>query len=380
MTQKIKGIEIDGILYEFDTGLPSISEQEGGVLDESFEFASDDYTDTYVKITPKGLYAKQLYIGTGSSAKTVQQLINASIASSGGGGGGGGTAEPNTIKVLQIGSSLNRCSSAMFPFLASKNGWNVTFASLFVGSMSLQQVADGFSNGRLFSDIKVFKNDEVTNVKLTLPEVIAMEAWDYIILGRGATEDNTFTDEQEQALQTAIDGIRDNSVNAPNILFMTGIPSGRSGMGQMETEWQTQVDTAKVVQAKFGLNLLPVGTAVTNARRTSLAKLGAYNHDTTSGMRIDSDHLDWGIGYYLCAATLYEYLMQFRGKSVVACKGYASFEEQSQIKIGSASFTDEECYTEPTEETMNIAKVCAMLAVKNPFELSEEVRTRFPIV
>lgn len=379
MAQKIKGIEIDGILYEFDTGLPSISEQEGGVLDESFEFASDDGTDTYVKITPKGLYAKQLYIGTGSSAKTVQQLINAAVASSGG-GEGGSTAESNNIKVLQIGSSLNRCSAAMFPFLASKNGWNVTFASLFVGSMSLQQVADGFSNGRVFSDIKVFKNDEVTNVKLTLPEVIAMEAWDYIILGRGATEDNTFTDEQEQALQTAIDGIRDNSVNAPNILFMTGIPSGRSGMNAMETEWQTQVDTAKVVQAKFGLNLLPVGTAVTNARRTSLAKLGAYNHDTTSGMRIDSDHLDWGIGYYLCAATLYEYLMQFRGKSVVACKGYASFEEQSQIRIGSASFSDEECYTEPTEETMNIAKVCAMLAVKKPFELSEEVRTRFPIV
>lgn len=379
MAQKIKGIEIDGILYEFDTGLPSISEQEGGILEESFEFASDDGTDTYVKITPKGLYAKQLYIGTGSSAKTVQQLINAAVASSGG-GGGGSIAESNTIKVLQIGSSLNRCSAAMFPFLASKNGWNVTFASLFVGSMTLQQVADGFSNGRVFSDIKMFQNDEVTNVKLTLPEVIAMESWDYIILGRGATEDTTFTDEQEQALQTAIDGIRDNSVNAPNILFMTGIPSGRSGMNAMESEWQNQVDTAKVVQSKFGLNLLPVGTAVTNARRTSLAKLGAYNHDTTSGIRIDADHLDWGIGYYLCAATLYEYLMQFRGKSVVACKGYASFEEQSQIKIGSASFTDEECYTEPTEETMNIAKVCAMLAVKNPFELSEEVGTRFPIV
>lgn len=379
MAQKIKGIEINGVLYEFDTGLPSISEQEGGVLDESFEFASDDGTETYVKVTTKGLYAKQLYVGTGTSAKTVQQLINAAVASSGG-GGGGSTAEPNTIKILQIGSSLNRCSAAMFPFLASKNGWNVTFASLFVGSMTLQQVADGFSNGRLFTDIKVYKNDEVSNVRLTLPEVIAMESWDYIILGRGATEDTTFTDTQEQSLQTAIDGIRDNSVNAPNILFMTGIPSGRSAMSSMEEEWKTQVDTAKVVQAKFGLSLLPVGTAVTNARRTSLAKLGVFNHDTTSGMRIDSDHLDWGIGYYLCAATLYEYLMQFRGKSVVACKGYASFEEQSQIKIGSASFSDEECYTEPTAETMNIAKVCAMLAVKNPYELSSEVGVRFPIV
>lgn len=377
MTQKIKGIEIDGILYEFDAGLPSISEQEGGVLDESFEFASDDGSETYVRISPKGLHAKQLYVGTGSSAKTVQQLINSAVASS---GGGGGSTEPNTIKVLEIGSSLNRCGAAGFPFLASKNGWNVTFASLYVGSMTLAQVANGFSNNTTFSNIRFFKDDVVTNVPLKMPEVIAREEWDYIIIGRGAYEDTTFTADQEASLQTIIDGIRENAINTPTVLFMTGIPSGKSTMSQMESEWQTQINTAKDMQSKFGIDLVPTGTAITNARRTSLAKLGAYNNDTTSGMRIDGDHLDWGIGYYICAATLYEYIMSKRGKSVLCCKGYASLDEQRQISIPSGSgFSDKACYTEPTDETMNIAKVCAMLAVKNPYELSDKIGTRFPI-
>lgn len=286
------------------------------------------------------------------------------------------------INVLEIGSSLNRCSVASFPFIASKNEIEVTFATLFVGSMTLQQIADGFTNGTIFYDIKMFKAGDVATISRTIPNLLKLERWDYVIIGRGAGEDTTFSKDQETYLQAIVDGITENAVNNPTILFNIGIPSGRSGMDSMEPEWQAQVNTAKDMQSKFGVDLLPIGTAVTNARRTSLANLGAYHmaESEPSGMRIDSEHLDWGIGYYVCGATLYEYIMSKNGSSVLTAKGYASFEEQSKIRIASgAGLSAEQCYTEPTTETMRIAKVCAMLAVKNPYELSDAVGTRFPI-
>lgn len=82
-----------------------ISTEETASQDDEQVWQSNDFTETYAKITPNGIYGKQLYVGFGAGAKTVQQLINAS----GGGGGGGASLNATTWRQMTFEPSFLAC-------------------------------------------------------------------------------------------------------------------------------------------------------------------------------------------------------------------------------------------------------------------------------
>lgn len=85
---KLKGIRIGNVIYEFDIGLPITKEVGDSVEEAEIKIGNDQSTDIYVKINKRGLYAKQLYVGVGDNAQTIQQLIASSIPAYSGGSGG----------------------------------------------------------------------------------------------------------------------------------------------------------------------------------------------------------------------------------------------------------------------------------------------------
>lgn len=382
MAQKIKGIEIDGTLYEFDTGLPSIAEQEGGVLDESFEFASDDGSDIYVKITPKGLYAKQLYVGTGSSAKTVQQLINAAVASSGGGGGG---AARRSVKIICFGNSFTQDSMSYVPTILKNICPQIDFVIgvAYIGGCPLAQHYVNFYGGSETvnsltytpKDYDYFRFDSsadgwVSASGKTAIEILQAEEWDIVTFQEGGVFAHL---DWEVCYEPYIYGIHkavfDNVSNKSVKLGWLSIHGTYSSTQQGDLDkFNKVIANSKKVMDLTGTEILfPFGTAVQNLRTTPLKELGDYD---THNLKYDVAHLQEGIGCLVAAYANTLTILNAIGYGNISIVGDTTRPDNTwssqKLVIGAHGST-----IGITENNAYCAQIAAIQAVKNPYEITD---------
>lgn len=283
------------------------------------------------------------------------------------------------LKVLLIGSSHGMNAISQVPWICKKSGFDVTVGNVYKGSMTLQQIATAIEeNTYLDWWFKVFADGVWQRKEPTLfDDVIRYADWDFIIVQRSGSDDNIWSKEQSDALFTIISRINEVSTNTPTILFNSGFADPASDAEVQKTITNTIMSTAMEMQLEHQIEVIPIATAIQNARGTSLANIGAYTH---KDMCYDSQHLDYGIGCYVASATIVQTILAKYGWDILTMKGYGTYDEAKSF-VGSLVDTGGEgvAYTEPTDETIRIAKLCAKAACLKPMEINERLSEIFPI-
>lgn len=379
MAQKIKGIEIDGVLYEFDTGLPSISEQEGGVLDESFEFASDDGSETYVRITPRGLHAKQLYVGTGPTAKTVQQLINAA-------GGGGGGAARRSVKILCYGNSFTQDSMSYVPTILKNICPQLDFviAIAYIGGCPLAQHYVNFYGGeatvgsttytpKSYQSYHKFvssENEWVTTSNKTALDVLHDEEWDIVTFQEGGVFAHLAWESNYEPYiygihRAVFDNVENKSVKLGWLSIHGTYTSTQDG--DLNRYNEVTANSKKMMELTGTEILFPYGTAVQNLRTTPLKELGDYD---THNLKYDVAHLQEGIGCLVAAYANALVILKAVGYDNISIIGDTTRPNDNwrteHLVVGAHGNT-----IGITEDNAYCAQIAAIEAVKNPYEITD---------
>lgn len=283
------------------------------------------------------------------------------------------------LRVLMIGSSHGMNSISQVPWICQKSGFDVTVGNVYKGSLTLQQIATSIKdNTSIGGWFKVFADGAWQTEETTLfDDVIRYADWDFIIVQRSASDDNIWTKEQSDALSTIVSRINEVSTNTPTILFNSGFADPSANADTQKEMTRTIMSTAMDMQLEHQIEVIPVAIAIQNARGTSLANIGAYTH---KDMCYDSQHLDYGIGCYVASATIVQTILSKFGWDILTMKGYGTYDEAKSF-VSTLVDTGGEgvAYTEPTNETMRIAKLCAKAAYLKPTEINERLSELFPI-
>lgn len=124
------------------------------------------------------------------------------------------------------------------------------------------------------------------------------------------------------------------------------------------------------MQQDTGLDFIPNNIAVQNARNTFLRM---YGTSPDKDLSRDGLHLDSGIGNYVTGCTMFEKLLGERFGLSISNLSYIPTLDDIKGLLGS-----KKTFTPISEEMAKVAKEAAILAVKTPFNISEELINRYP--
>lgn len=302
--------------------------------------------------------------------------------------------ENKTIKILLVGSSHGMNTIAQVPWIAYKSGLDVVVGNVYIGSLSLQRIVGMVQRNETYDKFKVFENGSWRyESNKTFGYAIGYTDWDYISIQRSYSDSELWIETQQEAdaiansytninygvtgstpvymshndaLQFVLDLIRDNVTNEKcKVIMNSGFAVPSEGLAYNTTQATSQtttiLSTIKRMKRQFGIDFYPTALAVRNARNTYLRHLGGYtNSDVNSSNNLcyDANHLDYGIGCYVASTCLLDFIGRKEGFDVINMTGYGSQQEvYSFIDIAT-----QENYTEPTQETMMVAKACAKCA------------------
>lgn len=289
------------------------------------------------------------------------------------------------------------------PWIAYKSGIDIEVGNVYIGSFSLQRLV-GMNERSETCTMRYFKDGTwTTYTGKSFSQVFAYTDWDFISVQRSAsddeiwlmtqneadTEQNSMTNinyntalpavymSHNEALQYVLNLIRDNVTNKEcEVIFNSSFADPSEGI--TDTQTGVIISTAKDMKAQFGIDFFATAIAVRNARNTFLRHIGSYNSSSNANANqqlcYDSQHLDYGIGCYVASICLLEFVCRKLGWSVINMNGYGTQEE-----VGAnwwVTITNDN-YTAPTEETMMVAKACAMCACDTPDTVSTKLQDRF---
>jgi hypothetical protein len=316
--------------------------------------------------------------------------------------------QDKSLKVLFVGSSFGVNTISMFPVLATKAGVDIVCGSLYYGSASIglvtsRPLAHQPSKWALNTDYGwykkfmdgAWKNGTGEEGRRTYKYALQDEKWDIIIIQRGAEELKlssaytlSWTDEQTSCLQQMVEYTRSHCDYEPVVMFADGLanPVGhaeRFGTQTRETQiQQTQkiIETAQVMKSKFGIDVIPVGVALQNARNTVLSQYGYHDGLTSypADMVSDTQHLDAGIGYYVTGATLFEFIIKPRfGISVMNLDYLPVINDVRNCWVQAGGISDADMFNGISAENINIAKYAVLDAIATPTEISDTIGERY---
>tara|TARA_R110002050_G_scaffold69507_2_gene150333 strand:+ start:15501 stop:17339 length:1839 start_codon:yes stop_codon:yes gene_type:complete len=246
-----------------------------------------------------------------------------------------------SVKVLLIGSSHGMNTIGQFPILAYNSGIDVTCANAYQGSLSISQLADYCDSGDVFSgSYKKFSNGTWgVNTSYTILQMLQDEQWDFISIQRSASEDMTWTAEQDEDFNTILDFIYENCDYAPKIVFNSGfadtytLATRSSQQADSVTIW----DTANEVKDKYGIDIIPMATVLQEVRNNdTLAALGTSPNGMLSS---DTQHLDQGIGWYVSGGVCFNFFLKHLGKSILTCNYFPTIADLAPFGYDAAKYT-----------------------------------------
>ena len=314
-----------------------------------------------------------------------------------------------SLKVLFVGSSYGVNTISMFPVLAHKAGIDIICGSLYYGSASigvvdirpLAHIPSKFANNTDFGWYKKFiggawESGVGEEGYRTYQYALEDEEWDIIIFQRGAEElkiNVPWSDMQTSCLQQMIEYTRNNCNYEPAILFADGLanPVGYGGYQTRESQnEQTRhiIETSQIMKSKFGIDVIPVGVALQNARNTVLHNYGYNNGLENHDLASDTQHLDAGLGYYVTGATLFEFIIKpLFGTSIINLDYLPRVTDVKDCWVNSTfvppgesnsrRHTDAEMFTGITRNNLNIAKYAVLDAIATPTQISETLPQRW---
>ena len=189
-------------------------------------------------------------------------------------------------------------------------------------------------------------------------DVVAQD-WDVITLQQYSGYSDSFSTFNPY-LQNLIEWIRKTCTN-PDVALVWHMTwayaDGRNYGEASEQQWFRICQTTQQMMKANGIDLIiPSGTAIQNARNTSL--------QTASDLTYDGIHLDRGVGCYTASCTFFEALfMPVYGMTVLG--------NPSTVEVSEEYYPQDDFPSSPvTEKNRELCQRCAVEAVRHPFGIT----------
>lgn len=275
-----------------------------------------------------------------------------------------------TINILLFGHSYGVDCTEYLPSIAKKAGMENVYVGRFIkANCSLEEHYQYFladSTGK-YSECLPGRT-KYEKVARTVRQAVSETKWDYVIFqnsleneGRYETAQPYLNDLVSYVRQTQ----KENFGNEPVIGWNMFWPISRTkedGSHKLCTYrlsfygnssdrmWAAYIAATKKLVKDTGITfVIPSGTAVMNARETSL------NDQDAKELTRDGYHMSYGVGRYVAACTFYEKILApISGKSVLG--------NPFRVKKKTLSVED--------DKTAALLQRCAVKAVENPYKIS----------
>ena len=265
-----------------------------------------------------------------------------------------------SLRILCIGNSYTVDAAYYLSSILRKKGFaDSTFSvyTLTSSGASLHYWCDVAESGNRVK-LNHWAGSKMSFDEGTLPDLLAQE-WDVITLQQ-YSGDAIFYSTFHPWIRRLIDFVQHNCLNPDVTLAWHMAWSYSSLYGSGMSTYNRWLLISVAVQEMImsdGIDvIIPIGTAIQNARATPL--------NTTGDLTCDGIHLDLGVGRYIAACTFYEAL-------------FAPVYEQSVLGDTFArEFTEDETagYSYPPlsvrGENRDVCQQCAVAAVEAPFAIT----------
>lgn len=276
----------------------------------------------------------------------------------------------NELRILIFGDSFSRDAFSYVPGVIEDlcPNINVDMEILYLGGKSLKYHWDYLSNNNNSFTLDVYTSyaGKWNSISYTLGEdVVTAQDWDLIILQEGSNTAKNYNLTQSHV--NNISGyIRDSQPDAKFAFMLSPAkPEGSSALGDYSSEdvWKMYVETSQsLLSNNFVDYIIPCGTAIQNARQTTVDQYGDFGH-----LSYDGNHLQEGLPCLIEAYVTAQFLFNL--------KEYDVSIENSTLRITQQWVNEKRIpgkhgpVIEGTDDDYVICKKSALLALDNPFNI-----------
>ena len=275
------------------------------------------------------------------------------------------------MKVLVIGNSLSRDAFSYVPGVINNLCPKVVvdICVIYVGGSALSAHYARLKGGELITiDRYDSRKKRWTSISGLGDDAIRNTDWDLIVFQEGSTvgRDYAKTLANITQLKDFISGMHPEVKSA--VMLIPGKLEGETSqlLATSESVWRmfSSVDEQLVANHIVDF-IVPCGTAMQNARRTSLDVMGDFGH-----LSYDGSHAQEGIPCLLQAYAAAETLFAFFGidATVADCRLQVTQDWVNKMHV----FGQHGSVIKGTADDYAVAKYCALQAVAHPLEISEE--------
>lgn len=279
-----------------------------------------------------------------------------------------------SVKILIIGNSYSAQACGYAPMIAEESdaSVNVELMILYQGGVNLETHNNAFNEDGTYTMFYYSTKNKKWNEPYggyTIKRALDYTKWDVLLLHQQSSSSRDYN-----TYQPYLNKLLDNINNYIDYNLRCGLvinpsyPNGYSGIGDdtSVTMFEKICSATNSVLDNTVIDfVIPCGTAIQNARTTSLDELGDFG-----GLSYDGLHLQEGLPIllesYVFAISILRLASSERGiwgSSIRPNAEWAELVNKPQVSHGeNIGVTDDNCL---------LAQKCAIMAIKNPFEITD---------
>ena len=256
--------------------------------------------------------------------------------------------EGDTLRVLILGNSFSSDATTYLHELALAIGLDTKRFCVYNGVISGGGINDWKKTLDNNAERSYYRmaGAVAMNVSGSLHDILN-QPWDVCVLLQSS--DASFRWSSFDNLPRLIEGIKNSCPNTQlKLAYMMPWTHTKKSTAK---EWAGNISCARKIAMEYGIRVIPVGTAIQNARKQGL----------DNGMYLTRDewHMCNGVGKFIAACTMYEgILSSFAGKSIL---------ENPDIHALTPEEADSRGAMAVDSSNERICKQCAFWAVEKPF-------------
>ena len=280
------------------------------------------------------------------------------------------------INILFIGNSFTEDENDYLPALLKEALPDLDFVIgiLYKGGASLEEQWEQYTNQTTYARYSEYKNTStswsITTNSITMQQAVAKNPWD-VITFQQASSDGTAYSTYQPYLNNLINALQaDIGKNVRFVIILYhAYADGYTATGyDGDSDAQYAAISAAVQEAyaKTAVSeVIPTGTAVQNARTTTLDSLGTFGHLSYDGM-----HLQEGIPCLIPAYVTFLKVCEWIGYKEIGVLGSVVLPTAEWVSAQSIPGQNGSSVG-ATAANKLIAAKCAIAAIKNPYTITD---------
>ena len=260
----------------------------------------------------------------------------------------------DTLRVLILGNSFSGDATSYLKEVADGAGLDRNRFCVYNGMISGGGMTDWIKTLESGVERSIYRMAGAIKMNVSGPlEDVLNQPWDVCVLLQNSDASYNWGS-FEHALPRLMEAVRSHCPN-PHLQLAYMLPWTHTKKST-EKEWAGNISCARKIAKEYGLRVIPVGTAVQNARCQGLDN-GMY-------LTRDNWHMCNGVGKFVATSALYEGLLSSFAKRSILDNPviYEMTPEEASAKGAMAL----------DENNARICKQCAFQAAEKPFETTVE--------